>query len=204
MQSLIFRNAAAAFIVASLAFPVGSSIAHTIEVPDDKKDEITDEIENGLLQYLDGGFAEAKFALENALQMLAKLKAQGLSAFLPAIPDDSWTREDSAQTAAMPFGGGTSASAKYTSAGQTCNVSITTDSPMLQMLAMAYNSPAMLAAQGGRFESVNGQRVVVTNKGEAHVIINNYFIQYTGNNCTEENKMALAGATDFEGIKTFQ
>lgn len=197
---------AAGVLSASLGVSSAMAQSETIEIPEDKKDEVTTEIVAGLKAYLDGKVAEAKSTLEFAVQLVSQLKAKGLSAYLPPAIGPEWTREDGeahAAGAAM-FGGGISASATYTAGTEKCTVTITGDSPMLQSFSMMLANPAIASASGNTVKRVNGEKVIINNKnGDVQTLVNNLFVQY-GGQCSPENKLKHTEKTDFPGLKTYQ
>lgn len=194
-------------VVFAMVFGAGAVFAsnETIEIPADKQDDVTAELVAGIQAYLDGNIAEAKSTLEFAVQLISQLKAQGLSAFLPAAISPEWTRTDGDTQAvgAAMFGGGISTSAKYKKGANECTVTITGDSPMIQSFTMMLSNPAIASASGNTMKRVNGERVMISNNGEVQTTVNNYFIQY-GGNCTEEDKLKHVEATDFAGLKAYQ
>ncbi len=194
-------------MVLAMVLAIGSAFAEaeTIEIPADKKDDVTAELVAGIKAYLDGNIAEAKSTLEFAVQLISQLKAQGLSAFLPAPIGDDWTRTDGDTQAvgAAMFGGGISASAKYTKGTDECTVSITGDSPMIQSFTMMLSNPAVASASGNSMKRVNGERVMISSNGEIQTTVNSFFLQY-GGNCSEEDKIKHVEATDFAGLKAYQ
>ncbi len=203
----IFRGiVGAACLVLLLGAPSAMAEAETIEIPADKKDDVTAELVAGVKAYLDGNIAEAKSTLEFAVQLISQLKAQGLSAYLPGPIGPEWTRTDGdaqAMGAAM-FGGGISSSAKYSNGTEECTVSITGDSPMIQSFTMMLSNPAIASASGNTMKRVNGERVMIdANNGEIRTTVNNFFLEY-GGNCSEENKLKHVEGTDFAGLKAYQ
>ena len=194
-------------VIMTVVLGIGSAFAEaeTIEIPEDKKDDVTAELVAGVKAYLDGNIAEAKSTLEFAVQLISELKAKGLSAFLPAAISEEWTREeaDTQAVGAAMFGGGISASAKYKMGAEECTVTITGDSPMIQSFTMMLSNPAIASASGNKMKRVNGERVMISTNGEIQTTVNNFFIQY-GGNCSEENKLKHVEATDFPGLKAYQ
>ena len=89
----------------TIVLGIGTAFAEpeTIEIPEEKKDDVTAELVAGVKAYLDGNIAEAKSTLEFAVQLISELKAKGLSAFLPAAISEEWTREE-ADTQAVSAG----------------------------------------------------------------------------------------------------
>ena len=188
-----------------LAWPPVPAAAETIEIPDEQVDDVTAEITAGLQAYLEGDYPDAKAALEFAVQMIGDIKAGGLTALLPQPIGDEWTMSEPDTTAAgaVMFGGGISANAEYSNGSETCTVTITGDSPMLQAVSMMFNNPAILGASGAKMKRVGTERVIITQDGDVQAMAGTYFVQY-GGDCSEENKLAYVAATDFDAIRDYQ
>ncbi len=166
-------------------------------------DEVSDSIRAALEAYEAGDVTLAKEELDYAGQLLSQMKAEGLSAFLPT-PMDGWSREDGETQAlgAAMMGGGLTASATYTRAGERVEVSLMADNPMVTAMAGMFSSTAMMGAMG-TLKRINGQKAVLTNDGELQALVNNrILVQVTGSGSTAD-KEAYFAAIDMDGLKDF-
>lgn len=126
---------------------------------------------------------------------------KGFGEFLPASLGADWNRTEP-QT--MPaevslFGGGRSTRAAYIQGDETCVVTITGESPMLQGLSMPFSNPALVNVTGARMTRVGDERVIVKPDGEVQALAGSYLIQYTGS-CSEQSKFAYVAITDLDGL----
>ncbi len=168
-------------------------------------DDVTDAIDQARDLYDDGQTQAAITQLEFAAQLIRQARGTGLQAFLPDALDD-WTAEapQSQSAGAAMFGGGTTVSRSYTKGGNNVEISIITDSPLLQSMMMMFSNPAMLAAQGGQLQMIQGQQAVLqANNGGVMMVLNNtYLIQVQGN-ATDADYLAYANAIDIAGLLAF-
>ncbi len=167
-----------------------------------RADEIADEIRNALELYESGKVAEAKDALEFAAQLLAQRKASGLEALFPE-PLSGWSAEDTGSAAgAMPFGGGITGARRYVKGGQSVNITIIGDSPMIQGLAMMFGNPAMAGSAGAKAQRIKGQRALVTPEGDIKILVGQFLVQIEGS-APAAAKMQYANALPFDDLAKF-
>ncbi len=168
-------------------------------------DDVTDAIDQARDLYDDGQTQAAITQLEFAAQLIRQARGAGLQAFLPDALDD-WTAEppQSQSAGAAMFGGGTTVSRSYAKGSSNVEISIITDSPLLQSMMMMFSNPAMLAAQGGQLQMIQGQQAVLqANNGGVMMVLNNtYLIQVQGN-ATDADYLAYANAIDIAGLLAF-
>ncbi|MFQ5567543.1 MAG: hypothetical protein ACE5EU_14415, partial [Paracoccaceae bacterium] len=115
----IFRAPLAALAIAALSLPA-------------QADEIEDSLQMALEAYQAGDINAAKEEIDYAAQLIAQMKAAGLSGFLPeALP--GWTRAEADQGggAMMGFGGGMMASATYSRGGDMIEIQLMADNQMV-------------------------------------------------------------------------
>ena len=119
----ILRAAMAAILIGGLSLPA-------------QADEIEEALQMALEAYQAGDINAAKEEIDYAAQLIAQLKAVGLSGFLPdPLPD--WTRvkgEDKTQTAAL-LGGGMTASATYTRGNDGIDIQLMADNQMVTTIS---------------------------------------------------------------------
>ena len=129
------------------------------------------------------------------------IRPEGFGEFLPAPLGADWSRTEPQTTPADAslFGGGRSTRAAYSKGDETCIVTITGDSPMMQGLSMPFSNPALVDVTGARMTRVGDERVIVKPDGEVQALAGSRLIQYTGN-CSEQSKFAYVARTDFDGL----
>ena len=125
----------------------------------------------------------------------------GFDEFLPAPLNADWSRTEPQTTTADAnlFGGGRSTRAAYLKGDETCIVTITGDSPMMQGLSMPFSNPALVDVTGARMTRVGNERVIVKPDGEVQALAGSRLIQYTGS-CSEQSKFAYVARTDIDGL----
>lgn len=172
-------------------------------------DDIQDSIKEGLEYYNQGSYSEAVQSLNYAAQLISQKKGEGLKAYLPA-PLSGWTLKESksqAASAAM-FGGGVTAEAEYTKGNSRVNVTMITDSPMLQSVMMMFSNPMFVTSDGGKLTKINGQKAIVKYKdenqrGEIQIVIaNKILVTVEGRNVSLEDLKAYASAIDFNKLSS--
>ncbi len=172
-------------------------------------DEVTDTINEAVVQYNEGKYAEAAGNLDYAAQLIRQKKGSDLQKFLPEALE-GWQAEDakSDSVATAMFGGGLTAERRYTRNQDAVNVKIITDSPMLQSMMMLFQNPMLATADGGKVLKIKDQKAIVKYRpsdktGEITLVVANQFlIQIHGDGVTEEEMTAYAGSMDFAGLKT--
>jgi len=181
------RFFAAIAISAGLALPLSAAA---------NADEIGDAITAAGNAYKAGEFINAKQQLDVASQLIAQQTADALVAALPK-PLMGWKAGNPDTTAGGAFGfTGTQASRSYTNAkGDSVDVAIATDSPLLTQLSTAMANPA-LAGLMGKLVTVGTQRAIQTKDGEVNMLVNNrYVVNVTGGG-TADDKLNYAKGVD--------
>jgi len=177
-----------------------------------RADEISDIIERGKKLYQEGKYSEASSELQYAVSQIQNLQAERLKGLLPE-PLSGWTAEEaSASAAAMGFlGGGVTASKTYNKedTGESIEIQILTESPLLQTVMMFLTNPAMLAGQPDtKLVRVKGEKALekfsAKNKeGELSLILEgNTLITVRGSEITNKNILyKYMEKIDFEVMK---
>jgi len=160
-----------------------------------RADEITDAIGEAQRAYQAGQFPAAQTALQEALQLLQQRGAAGLAAALPdALP--GWTAEEATSSAAGAAGlfGGSMASRSYTNAqGQSVQIEVMSDNPMVAQLAAVFANP-MLAGAMGRLVRVGELRALQANDGNVSLLVDNRILVQVQGDAPPEAKLAYARA----------
>jgi hypothetical protein len=163
-----------------------------------RADDISDAMGAAQRAYQAGRIQDAQAALQEALQLLAQRGAAALGAALPeALP--GWTAEDVQTSAAGVAGvfGATTASRRYTNAqGQSVEIQVMSDNPMIAQLAAVMSNP-MLAGAMGRLVRIGEQRAIQSSDGNVQMLVDNRILVQVQGNATPEAKLAHARAIDF-------
>jgi len=177
-----------------------------------RADEISDIIERGKKLYREGKYSEASSELQYAVSQIQNLQAEELKKLFPE-PLPGWTAEEaSASAAAMGlFGGGITASRTYKKedTGESIEIQIITQSPLLQTVMMLLANPAMLAGQPDtKLVRVKGEKAIEKfsakgKKGELSLILEgNTLITVKGRKITDKNVLhQYMEKIDFEVMK---
>ncbi len=155
---------------------LSAALAAAMTVPA-AADEIADTIRSALDAYEEGDIAYATDELAHAMQLLAAMKADSLSAYLPEAPA-GWTREINTEMGAgmAMLGGGTGAEATYEGDGQRFRITLLADNPMVaSMGAMLGN--ATLMAQMGKVRRINRVRFLEQDNSLSALVANRVLIQ---------------------------
>lgn len=160
-----------------------------------RADEISDAIGEAQRAYQGGQFQAAQTALQEALQLLQQRGAAGLAAALPdALP--GWTAEEATSSAAGAAGlfGGSTASRSYSNAqGQSVEIQVMSDNPMIAQLAAVIANP-MLAGTMGRLVRVGELRAIQATDGNVSMLVDNRILVQVQGDAPPEAKLAYARA----------
>ena len=189
-MKIIIRAAAAALAIVGFC-----ASAHA--------DEVEESLEMALEAYLAGDINAAKEEIDFAAQLLAQMKAAGLSGFLPdALPEWTRTEDQGGSQGAAMFGGGMSAKATYTHGNDRVEIQLMADNQMVTAMAGMFANPQMMGSLG-EVKRINRQKVVITQAGELQALIDNrILVQITGR-APMPDKEAYFAALDLRGLKDF-
>lgn len=114
-------------------------------------DDITDQIKLGVTAYEDKDYRTAVEELKFVVAQLEKLKNKQNQTLLPEALE-GWKSENKggnndSQIAMSMLGGGTSIKGKYTRKAERVEIEVLANSPLLSMMTMMLNNPAMMAGQ---------------------------------------------------------
>ncbi|WP_198371714.1 hypothetical protein [Roseomonas rosulenta] len=178
-RSILFSTAIAALLAAAPA----------------RADDVLNAITEAQRAYQGGQFQAAQTALQEALQLLSQRAAAGLAAALPdALP--GWTAEEATSNAAGVAGllGGSTASRSYRNAqGQTVEIQVMSDNPMIAQLGPILANP-MLAGAMGRLVRIGEQRAIQGNDGNVQMLVDNRILVQVQGDAPAEAKLAYARA----------
>ena len=159
-----------------------------------RADEVSDAIAEAQRAYQSGQVQAAQTALQEALQLIAQRAAAGLAAALPdALP--GWTAEEATSNAAGAglFGGATALRSFRNAQGQTVEIQVMSDNPLVAQLGPILANP-MLAGAMGRIVRVGDQRAIQGNDGNIQMLVDNRILVQVQGDAPVEAKLAYARA----------
>ena len=168
-------------------------------------DDVTDSVNEALQLYQDGKFTEAVNSLNYASQLIQQKKGASLESVMPAALS-GWTAEEASSQAAgaAMFGGGVTAERRYTKGESTSvKIQIVTDSPMLQAVMMMMGNPMFATSDGGKLETIGGQKAIVkldaeNKSGEIQIVVaNRFLVTLEGQEVVKDDLTAYAKAIDY-------
>lgn len=176
-----------------------------ISVSGAQADDVTDSLNDALTKYNSGQYTEAINSINYAEQLITQKKGEALTQIFPK-PRDGWQAEEVKSDPI--FGGGITAERQYTKDAATVTISIASDSPMLQATMMLFTNPMFATADGGKLETISGQKAIVkysaeTKGGEIQMVVNNRFlVTVNGSEVAKEDMTAYLGSLDFNKLST--
>ena len=178
-----------------------------ISVSAAQADDVTDSLNDALSKYNNGQYTEAINSINYAEQLITQKKGEELTQVFPK-PLNGWQAEE---VKADPiFGGGISAERRYTKDAASVSISIVSDSPMLQATMMLFTNPMFATADGGKLETINGQKAIVKyspeNKGgDIQIVVNNRFlVTLNGSEVAKEDMTAYLANVDVNKLSTLK
>ena len=163
-----------------------------------RADDIANAMTEAQRAYQAGRIQAAQTALQEAMQLLAQRAAAGLAAALPdALP--GWTAEEATSNSAGAAGlfGGSMALRSYRNAqGQTVEIQVMSDNPMIAQLGAVMASP-MLAGAMGRLVRIGDQRAIQGNDGNVQMLVDNRILVQVQGDAPAEARLAYARAINF-------
>ena len=169
-------------------------------------DDITDSINEALEYYKNGEYTEAVSNLNYAAQLIQQKKGGSLESFLPE-PLKGWkAQETTSQAAGAGMFGGVTAEREYTKDDASVSVTIVTDSPMLQGMAVMFSNPAFAVSDGGKLEKIAGQRAIVKyssadNGGDIQIMVaNRFLVSVDGRDVSKSDLKNYAAAIDYKQL----
>ncbi|HWT11055.1 MAG TPA: hypothetical protein VN329_17920 [Roseomonas sp.] len=159
-----------------------------------RADEVSDAIAEAQRAYQSGQVQAAQTALQEALQLIAQRAAAGLAAALPdALP--GWTAEEPTSSAAGAglFGGATASRSFRSAQGQTVEIQVMSDNPLIAQLGPILANPMMAGAMG-RLVRIGDQRAIQGNDGNIQMLVDNRILVQVQGDAPVDAKLAYARA----------
>jgi hypothetical protein len=167
-------------------------------------DDVTDQINEALKAYAKKDFTTATTALEAASNLIRQMRAEAWTAVLPdALP--GWTASDpeNSTLGQAMFGGGTSVSRKYGRGDDTVDISLITDSPMLQGLG-ALLGAGLLTGTDNKLVIIDGRKVTYTKSDNSYqtMVAGKVLVKVEGSKGVDDQTLrAYLKAIKFDSIE---
>ncbi|MCK5809995.1 MAG: hypothetical protein KAH00_02850 [Cocleimonas sp.] len=181
-------------------------LMHSVVIADD----VTDQIKAGLTAYEDKDYRTAVDELKFAVAQLEKLKNTQNQTLLPEALE-GWKAENKDnndnQMAMAMLGGGTSIKGKYTRKAEKIEIEVLANSPLLAMMTMMLNNPAMMAGQKNtepfRYKKAKGMKKKNGKTIEITLLLaGQIMIKVVGKNLEDEKVLKeYLNAFDFAKLK---
>lgn len=159
-----------------------------------RADEVSDAITEAQRAYQAGQVQAAQTALQEALQLIAQRAAATLAGALPdALP--GWTADEASSSAAGAglFGGATASRSFHNAQGQTVEIQVMSDNPLIAQLGPILANP-MLAGAMGRLVRIGESRAIQASDGNIQMLVDNRILVQVQGDAPAEAKLAYARA----------
>ena len=164
-------------------------------------DEVEDALSAALEAYRGGDLEMATEEVEYARQLMAQMKAERLSGFLPE-PMEGWTRQEG-ESGGMPGMGGMVASAAYRGPDESVvDIQIMAENQMVASMMMMFNNPVMIG-QMGELKRIGRQKVILTDEGELQAMLDNNVLISISGDAPVETKEEYFKLIDIPALEEF-
>jgi len=174
-------------------------------------DDVTDSVEEGLKYYKSGEYSSAIESFSYANQLIKQMKGADLENIFPD-PLSGWKAGKATSTATGDaiFGGGVTAERSYEKSSSYVQISIFSDSPLMQSMMMMFTNPMLATSDGGKMIKISGNKAIIkyddaNRSGDIDIVIDSkYLVQITGNDVDRDDLIAYAEAIDFKRLEDMQ
>ncbi len=175
-----------------------------------EEDQVIQAVNEGIQKYNEQKYGEAAGQFEYAAQLAKQKKGEQIKDFVQSIePIEGWVgNQATSQAMAGGFmGGGVNVDREFTKDSSRMNLTILSDSPLIQSVIMLFSNPAMAAASGGELSTINGERVVIkfdpnNNSGEVKSVIDGkYLFTLDGRDVSKDDLTNQTKNVNFQDLK---
>jgi hypothetical protein len=153
-------------------------------------DDVTDQIDEALKAYQKKDYATATAALDAAANLIRQSKAETAKSLLPE-PLSGWTAGDAEATAmgAGMMGGGTSVSRQYHKGDEQVEITLLSDSPMLQAMAMMFSGA--MSGPDNKLVVIDGRKMSYSKSENAYqtVVANKTLVKVAGSEGVDDKTL---------------
>jgi hypothetical protein len=145
-------------------------------------DDVTDQIQEALKAYQKKDFATATAALDAAANLIRQSKAEIWKTMLPE-PLAGWTAADAEATSmgAAMMGGGTTVTRQYEKEEASVEITLLSDSPMIQAMAMMFTGA--VSGPDNKLVVIDGRKTNYSKSENAYqlLVANKVLVRVSGN-----------------------
>ena len=146
-----------------------------------RADDVKDQINEALSAYDKKDLATATAALEAAHGLLRQARAEIWKTVLPEAPQ-GWTagEVELASMGVAMMGGGTTAKRDYTKGAESVEISLLSDSPMIQGMAMMFSGA--MSGPDNKLVVIDGRRMMYSKSDNAYqtIVANKVLVKIEG------------------------
>jgi hypothetical protein len=161
-----------------------------LSAPTARADDVKDQINEALSAYDRKDLATATAALEAALGLLRQARAEVWKTVLPEAPQ-GWTagEVELASMGVAMMGGGTTAKRDYTKGEETVEISLLSDSPMIQGMAMMFSGA--MAGPDNKLVVIDGRRIMYSKSDNAYqtIVANKVLVKIEGSQGVDDQTL---------------
>ena len=161
-----------------------------LSVPTVRADDVKDQINEALSAYDKKDLATATAALEAALGLLRQARAEVWKTVLPEAPQGWKAGEvEVASMGVAMMGGGTTAKRDYTKGDETVEISLLSDSPMIQGMAMMFSGA--MAGPDNKLVVIDGRRMMYSKSDNAYqtIVANKVLVKIEGSQGVDDQTL---------------
>ncbi len=155
-----------------------------------RADDVKDQINEALSAYDKKDLATATAALEAALGLLRQARAEVWKTVLPDAPQ-GWTASEIeiASMGVAMMGGGTTAKRDYTKGDETVEISLLSDSPMIQGMAMMFSGA--MSGPDNKLVVIDGRRMMYSKGDNAYqtIVANKVLVKIEGSQGVDDQTL---------------
>ena len=161
-----------------------------LSAPTARADDVKDQINEALSAYDKKDLATATAALEAALGLLRQARAEVWKTVLPDAPQ-GWTAGEIelASMGVAMMGGGTTAKRDYTKGEETVEISLLSDSPMIQGMAMMFSGA--MSGPDNKLVVIDGRRMMYSKSDNAYqtIVANKVLVKIEGSQGVDDQTL---------------
>lgn len=167
-------------------------------------DDVTDQLNEALKAYEKKDLATAATALELAQSLIRQMSADVWKTVLPE-PLAGWEADDAESTSvgAAMLGGGTSVSRKYRKGDDNVEITLVTDSPLMQGMG-ALLSGGMMTGSDMKLSVIDGRKTTYTKSDNSYqtMVANKTLVKVAGSKAVDNGTLrAYLAAIKFQQIE---
>jgi hypothetical protein len=153
-------------------------------------DDVTDQIDEALKAYKKKDYATATTALDAAANLIRQAKAETTKTLLPE-PLAGWTADEAEVTTmgAGMMGGGTSILRQYRKGDDQVEVTLVSDSPMLQAMAMMFSGA--MSGPDNKLVVIDGRKTTYAKSDNAYqtLVANKTLVKVSGSEGVDDKTL---------------